>query len=126
MRPRRGLTLLEVLASAVLLAAMAAACVPLLRQAMRDSQVEEPSVDLRDLADFADVSTAHGPEVLLKQARTELPWPDSPDRAPVVVERLRAEDSRHAWLAFRAGTWTVFRWVEVPTDETSQQERQLR
>ncbi len=141
MTGRRGLTLLEVLASAVLLAVLAAACVPLLAAAMRDLEDVQPPFEYAELVEFVDSLLAQGADggpgpassatagaaewqkqmwfAGTAEAETEVPWPvEKPDRSPVRVRRLRADqDARHGWLVFSAGAWTVCRWVEVPGEE---------
>ncbi len=146
MRGRRGLTLLEVLASAVLLAVLAAACVPLLAAAMRDLEDERPPFEYGELVEFVDSLVAQGADVGpghassasegaahsqeqawfagTAEAETEVPWPaEQADRPPVRVRRLRAEpDARHGWLVFSAGAWTVCRWVEIRDEEGAGEE----
>lgn len=126
MKSNRGLTLLEVLAAAVLLAVMAAACLPLLHQATRDHYAVDPPFEVQELAELADDVMAHRSEELQGIAHAELPWPDAPDRGPVAVERLGAEGASHAWLVFTAGPWTACRWIEVCPDRTPEGEKQPR
>ncbi len=60
MKCRRGLTLLEVLASAVLLAVLAAACVPILAAAMRDLEDVQPPFEYGELVEFVESLVAQG------------------------------------------------------------------
>ncbi len=124
MKSRRGLTLLEVLGSAALLAVLAAACVPLLAAAMRDLEDVRPPFEYGELVKFVDSLLAQGSASALEADASEIPWPAiEGDRPSVRVRRMRAEpDARHAWLVFSAGPWTVCRWVEIPGDERSGQE----
>ena len=125
MRPRRALTLVEVLAATVLLAMLAAACMPLLQRAMRG--LDEPDapfnpLELSQLAAslLADAS-AFSVESPYQQDELQLPWPEHPQRPPVTVRRLMAQDveSDHAWLAFSSGKTFIFRWV--PVDHNAQE-----
>ncbi len=124
MKGRRGLTLLEVLASAVLLAVLAAACVPLLAAAMRDLEEVQPPFEYVELVEFVDSVLAECSATELEADESEIQWPATVgDRPSVRVRRLKAEpDARHAWLVFSAGPWAVCRWVEVPGEELAGQE----
>ncbi len=129
MRRRRGLTLVEVLASAMLLTLLAGTCVPLLRQATRVIREGGPPFELFELAEFADAFVADpaafetdeiGP--LDEQAQLELPWPQAPDRPAITVRRLTVDDADadHAWLTFTCDRWTVCRWMAVePQDDAA-------
>jgi prepilin-type N-terminal cleavage/methylation domain-containing protein len=114
---RRGLTLVETLAAAALLAVMAAAVAPLLRDAA--SAVEEPDeVDMLGLGQFADevaaVPERHGIDVRTGGPWSVL-WKRTFDERLVEVTRLLAktEPERSAWLVFRCGTGATLRWVAV-------------
>ncbi len=124
MKGRRGLTLLEVLASAVLLAVLAAACVPLLAAAMRDLEEAQPPFEYGELVEFVDSVLAEGSLNAIEADESEIQWPATGgDRPSVRVRRLMAEpDARHAWLVFSADPWAVCRWVEIPDEERSGQE----
>lgn len=119
MRIRRALTLVEVLAATVLLAMLAAACMPLLQRAMRG--LDEPEapfnpVELAQLADsFLADPSAFGVESPSEQDELHFPWPEHPQRPPVTVRRLTAQDAEadHTWLAFSSGKTFIFRWVPV-------------
>ena len=118
-----GLTLVEVLASTVLLTLLAATCVPLLRQAMRALHETEPPVKLSELVQFAEGFSAglagFEPESLSEQDYLELPWPEEPDRPAITVRRLIAddEDAGHTWLTFTCDRWTVSRWIAVDLED---------
>ena len=117
MRYGRGLTLIEVLASTALLAMMAAACVPLLRQSMRAAREPEHPIELLELAQIASGFLADPSALKLGQERgsREMPWPDHPERPPIAFERLTSEDvgANHAWVTFTCAGLTVSRWVPV-------------
>lgn len=126
MRPRRALTLVEVLAATVLLAMLAAACMPLLQRAMRGmgAPPEAPfnPVELAQLADsFLADPSAFGVESPSEQDELQLPWPEHPQRPPVTVRRLTAQDAEadHTWLAFSCASWAIHRWV--PVDHNGQE-----
>ena len=123
MMRRRGLTLLEVLASTVLLTLLASACLPLLRQAMSDlGQMDEPFalVELTQLAElFLADPPAFGVESLPSQSDDlHLPWPERPGRSPVTVRRWRtdAPPPDHAWLSFSCQGQRIFRWLAVEAE----------
>lgn len=123
MMHRRGLTLLEVLAAAVLLTVLATTCMPLLRKAMRDLREPEESVAIFDLAQFADDfvadPSAFDAESITPVAEAiQVPWLEHPDRPAVRVLRLNAigSDTDHAWLRFACGNRTVVRWIAVEVD----------
>lgn len=129
MMRRRGLTLLEVLASTVLLTLLASACLPLLRQAMSDlRQTDEPFalVELTQLAElFLADPSAFGVESLPSEPHElHLPWPEQPDRSPVTVRRLSADSSQHdhAWVSFSCEGQRVFRWLAVEADDARESE----
>ncbi|MCH8314449.1 MAG: type II secretion system protein [Planctomycetes bacterium] len=127
---RRGLTLLEVLASTVLLTMLASACLPLLRQAMSDlRQTDEPFalVELTQLAElFLADPSAFGVESLpLESDELHLPWPERPGRSPVTVRRWRADTPPppphdHAWVSFSCEGQRIFRWLAVETERESE------
>ena len=125
MRIRRALTLVEVLAATVLLAMLAAACMPLLQRAMRALRAPPPPdapfelFELSQLADsFLADASAFGVESPSEQDELQLPWPEHPQRPPVIVRRLTAQATEvdHTWLAFSSGKTFIFRWVPVDHD----------
>ncbi|MEE9128652.1 MAG: prepilin-type N-terminal cleavage/methylation domain-containing protein [Phycisphaerales bacterium] len=127
MMRRRGLTLLEVLASTVLLTMLASACLSLLRQAMSDlRQMDEPFalVELTQLAElFLADPSAFGVESLPSQSdELHLPWPERPGRSPVTVRRLSTDTSPHdhAWLSFSCEGQRIFRWLAVEAERESE------
>ena len=125
-RPRRGLTLIEVLASIVILTMLAVTCVPLLRQAAGARPIES-SIDLLELSRFADAvleePTAHGIESFENVQDMELSWPDDSQRAPARLVRLEAEPTDdenppdHVWLIFDVGDLQVLRYVVIERDK---------
>lgn len=124
MMRHRGLTLLEVLASTVLLTMLAWACVPLLRQAMNDlRQPDEPFalVELTQLAElFLADPAAFGVESLPSQVdELHLPWPEQSDRTPVIVHRLSTDAGPHdhAWVSFTSGEQRIFRWITIEDEQ---------
>ena len=124
MMRRRGLTLLEVLASTVLLTMLASACLPLLRQAMSDLRpTDEPFalVELTQLAElFLADPPAFGVESLESQSdELHLSWPEQPDRSPVTVRRLSvdAPPPDHVWVSFSCQGQRIFRWLAVEADD---------
>ncbi len=126
---RRGLTLLEVLASTVLLTMLASACLPLLRQAMSDlRQTDEPFalVELTQLAElFLADPSAFGVESLPSELdELHLPWPEQSDRSPVTVRRLSADapPHDHDWVSFSCEGQRVFRWLAVEADDAQESE----
>ena len=127
MMRRRGLTLLEVLASTVLLTMLASACLPLLRQAMNDlRQTDEPFalIELTQLAEiFLADPAAFGVEALPSQGdELQLPWPEQSDRSPVIVHRLSADGEAldHAWLRFTSEGQRIFRWIAIDDEQESE------
>ncbi len=126
---RRGLTLLEVLASTVLLTMLASACLPLLRQAMSDLRpTDEPFalVELTQLAElFLADPSAFGVESLpLQLDELHLPWPEQPDRSPITVRRWSADapPPDHGWLSFSCEGQRIFRWLAVEADDARESE----
>ena len=121
MTARRGLTLVEVLASTVLLTLIAATCVPVLRQAMDAAREPTRSIDLVDLAELAD-QLAGDPDALGPlgaEGQLELPWPDQPDHPAVLISRLESaggDEVDHAWLTFNCDGWSVTRWIVIESD----------
>ena len=127
---RRGLTLLEVLASTVLLTMLASACLPLLRQAMSDlGPTDEPFalVELTQLAElFLADPSAFGVESLPSESdELHLPWPERPGRSPVTVRRWRADPPPppphdHAWVSFSCEGQRIFRWLVAEVERESE------
>ena len=132
MNVHRGLTLLEVLIATALLAVMAAACVPVMAQAMRALAFDdsEHELEIDDLARFADALLVNpesfglkGPHELLDSREAQLEWPADllPGRsAPIVPVQVRvlrnadASEADHAWLVFECDGVVVHRWLEIP------------
>ncbi len=127
MMRRRGLTLLEVLASTVLLTLLASACLPLLQQAMSDlRQTDEPfaMVGLTQLAELflADPSAFGVASLPSELDELHLPWPEQPDRSPVTVRRLSADapPHDHAWVSFSCEGQRIFRWLAAEAEQESE------
>lgn len=126
---RRGFTLVETLAAAALLAAMAAACVPLIAQAAaaaRDASTdgEEGQPDAVDLARFADQIAARPEAFGIDLASLEpvaVAWPEGGTFAPVEVLRLecRTRPDEGPWLLLRCGDRSALRWIALDTKTTS-------
>lgn len=122
----RGLTLVEVLAATVLLALLAAATVPLVREvgrALDRSITDEDLVTLTWLGDLADRVLAEPGKYGLAGVSSpgpigELPVrypPGEVETRPVTVTRLDSTDADRAWLAFASGRVRVFRDIAVQT-----------
>jgi Prokaryotic N-terminal methylation motif len=125
-RRRRGLTLVEVVSAAALLAVLSIACVPMIRGL--DSPGEHrPPVPIEALADFAD-AVLESPErfgVTLEALanRTPVPpldWPDAPSIPSIVPARVeaiklldRAAQAEHVWLIFECAGTRVARSIAV-------------
>ena len=126
MTGRRAFTLVETLAAAAILAVMAAACAPLLAQAMRaaDDPAEQApgdwdALDLGRLADrIAEDPAAFGIDPT-GPVDALVGWPEATGRPAVHVSRLDAEGedgtedggSTGAWLAMRCDGRIAVRWV---------------
>jgi prepilin-type N-terminal cleavage/methylation domain-containing protein len=121
--PRRALTLIEVLAATVLLATIAAACLPVIATA-REHLIspKAPTISVDDLALIADELIADPASL----GATDLTAPEpfeftlTDDRVgTIAVRRLDCADSevRHAWVSFEAGGASVFRWIALPAQE---------
>ena len=141
-RARRGLSLVETLAAAAILAATVAACVPLLRLAgAGPAGSAAPAVDAALLGELADRIAAdpegHG---LTPRTGTEMavPWPDDlassadrplPDASvePLAPTRLSSTDPEDArserWLVVRAGGEVVHRWTRLRPEAGRQPRR---
>jgi prepilin-type N-terminal cleavage/methylation domain-containing protein len=130
----RGLTLLEVLIATALLAMMAAACVPVMAQAMRalQSHAIARQNEAIDLAQFADTVLQRPDLIGLKDSKElldtsgrEASWPSEefPQQShapPVKISVLRAPedtDAKHAWLVFECDEVLVHRWLPLPATE---------
>ena len=129
-----GLTLVEVLASTVLLALMASVCVPLLQgsiRALRPATTSVPVVELAALADaFVLAPGSFGDETLDLGTleMMSLGWPDDPDRPEITVTRLAPAESdveddedptrlEYVWLAFTCADVTLWRWVAIAEED---------
>jgi len=123
---RRGLTLLEVVAAAALLAVIAAACLPMLREARRWAESTSEPHRFDDLAMFADAvlvrpeSVGLTAEDLVKaDLSIELDGGAFVPLLSTVTVRLvttDAEEVRRAWLVFESGKDAVLRPVELPEE----------
>ncbi len=125
----RGLTLIEVVVSAVLLAIVGATCASFLRDAARDASTARSTTQheaVRDLGEAANAILVSQPALagrLLEQhGRLTLDWPDATDRREVIVSvgsmheaEPGAPEPSHAWLIFEAEGVAVARWVRLPT-----------
>ncbi|MCP3902961.1 MAG: prepilin-type N-terminal cleavage/methylation domain-containing protein [Planctomycetes bacterium] len=115
----RGLTLVEVLASTVLLVVIATVCLPTITAA-REHLAADPDavpVDLLGAAadEFMAEPESHGVESLPELEQVEI---TTSSLGPIVVTHVEGPmDSAHVWLRFSAGTTSVFRWVRLPEEE---------
>lgn len=121
---RRGITLLEVVAAAALLAVIAAACVPMLREARRwANRIAEPD-RFDDLAAVADAIVAD--PKLFGLVETDLTTdgfettvsPPELDPDAVRIRLLQSDDeaATHAWLVLDCNGDTLLRYVELPVE----------
>ena len=126
---RRGLSLLEVMLAAALLALITATCLPAVVRAAAalDTGDAEPTVSRAELARLADAlieaPAAFGLETLPTSDVFEVAWPEAPGRPLVSARRHRAAstiDDGRAWLVLTCGDATVCRWLPPP--ETSDEE----
>ena len=122
---RRGLTLIEVLASIVILTMLAVVCMPMLQAAETSSQAqldERLLVDLGNLADaLIESPREFGIDDLSAIDTIELAWPeiiiiDEPTRDPVSLQLRCVGDGEggiaHAWAIFRTeGGIAICRWI---------------
>ena len=127
MRRHKGLTLLEVLAATVLLSMIAAACVPLLQQAMRHLHTPIESISIFDLAELADAFVADPAQFNVESIQSmddelPLPWPNFTDRPGILVHPMMADDPavNHTWLRFSCADRSVYRWITVDPEQESQ------
>ncbi|MCI0362313.1 MAG: type II secretion system GspH family protein, partial [Phycisphaerales bacterium] len=98
MKNQRALTLVEVLASIVLLTILAATCVPLLRAAMRTLGTQDAeSASMAELGLLAnkllDEPAAFDIEDLQAVQSTSIPWLEHPERDSLQLELLTAAES---------------------------------
>lgn len=119
---RRAMTLVEVLASLVLLTLLAGASASMLRSAAQAMPREEDSgaFELAALADavLAD-PVAHGIDTPLHELTSlDIPWPDHPARPPARLRVLRSDEPEadHAWLVLEWDGAAVSRWLALPEE----------
>lgn len=143
--PRRGLTLLEVLISTAILAALAAACLPAIARAMAllGQTTQAPLINEADLAAAADSFLADPRRFGVEEAKPvhtiehlRLPWPADDLRfdarrtspgSPIEIQPLHLAGETgtdHVWLQFECDGAVVLRWVAVPMQPESTQEGQ--
>lgn len=123
MRAKRqaGLTLIELVAALALLAMIVTASLPVLQEAARSLQSNEPAVAVEDLGMLADRMLsdpeAFGIEPLHAFESAQIEWPTDllPDATSdaVTVELVRIEETDHAWLRFSAGEAATLRWIKL-------------
>jgi prepilin-type N-terminal cleavage/methylation domain-containing protein len=133
MNVSRGLTLLEVLASVVLLTMLAAACLPLLQKATRtiaETQAQSSS-EFLVIAEFADKllkePATFGVSDLAEIETLSLSWPDHPELEQITIEKFTApmeqsgselkEQLRGAWLKIECNGEVVYRWIPLPAQD---------
>lgn len=126
----RGLTLVEVLISAALLAVLASACVPVVARAMSliahaqpsSTQWKEATSFRLELADVADrlmtEPQAFGLDELPEAGDFSVPWPDHPERGLIRIRVLESssgeKDPKDEWLVIEGSDGStaviVHRW----------------
>ncbi len=116
---RRGLTLVEVLAAAALLAVTVGALVPLLRDARDVGELDESAIAIFELAQAADrlmlELTAEDARSLVSVPRHERAVGEL-EKLPIRVSaeiRVR-DDESHAWIVFERDGLAVTRWIQLP------------
>ncbi len=126
---RRGLTLLEVLASTVLLSLVASACVPFLVESMAVIYPVRKAITHSELGLLADAFMADPasfgkeyPATLTSQEAFEIAGPEASGDVslpPVTVSRLAPEaiDADHTWLIFTCEGLSVSRWIPLVPEE---------
>jgi len=137
MRRARGLTLLETVIAAALLAVLGATGASLLVDARQRIDRPAPKVSVHDLSMLAAAlvndpsGVGLGASIADVGERTTLQWPDAFEApgAPAVTLRFVAskgfaatgEDqeraARRAWLVLECAGVTTARWVELPDEE---------
>jgi len=126
---RRALTLVEVLASVVILTMLTVACLPLLRDAAHGLERTEPDAELFELSRLADEVVedpeAFGIGALESVEQVQISWPEEPGREPVDVSRLQAQSDEvrdapdHCWLVFRCGGRETLRYLPMSETESA-------
>jgi prepilin-type N-terminal cleavage/methylation domain-containing protein len=123
MSTRRGLTLVEMLAAALLLAMLAAACVPRLQAIPAAGAGARPGFDLLDLARLADLIAADlarpgSPQRPMPLSPTSVAWPDHPERPPARMRWIVAANggTEHAWIVIECHGLAVARWIPTAPD----------
>ena len=118
MTAQRGLTLIEMLASAALLTLLATAAVPVLRSA-HAAQQEPQAFDLVELSRLADLAVADAASLADGETIT-IGWDelddDVTDRPPVAV-RIVTAGEHGAWVAFTCDRLHVFRWIHRESEQ---------
>lgn len=117
MKGQRGVTLVEVLAAAVLLAVSVAALLPVLRDAHGVNAADDSGERVFALARAADRIMEgleeEGVEALLG-ATQRVAWPGDPGRVVVVRAEARAREGRRwAWVVFEGDGVAVARWAPL-------------
>jgi hypothetical protein len=119
------MTLIEVLAATVLLAALAATSARVLQSVRSDSQqtLGTPFFELASLADsFIAEPAAFGVNIPLDKIGAEqsaIRWPNRPNREPVLITRVDPQSpvKDHAWLVFQHGSSAVSRYIPLSVKE---------
>ena len=110
---RRALTMIETLAATVLLAVLAAACLPAVQGALRQLQVAPADrVSIAQLGRFADEFLAISEtEAILADFSHGVIYSPALE-ADVEVTRMQARGpTDHAWLKFACDEAIVLRWI---------------
>jgi prepilin-type N-terminal cleavage/methylation domain-containing protein len=134
--PRRAMTLIELLASLVLLSLVASVCVPIFQQSSRllrletaNSALSELHADLSRLAsDLIAEPKRFGIENDLLEGHKAIPWPDGTHASAVVIEPIAQtrnfkDQSKTVggWIRFSCEACEVYRWVRVSETQGSGQ-----
>lgn len=128
---RRGLTLIETLASLTLLALMGAVSASLIRSARLSLQVPDPSIHIAQLETLADTLIDQTESLQIDWERLseaggdafDVPWPpDARQGAGAAREHARArivisDQADHAWLLLEWRGAAVGRWLNTPPKE---------
>ncbi len=121
---RRGLTLLGLLVSVMLMAIIGAACLPVMQSAaaeLSEAAVgeDEDGVGLARAVDayleLEDTELPTDGEELM----AELPWPEDVEAGPAYVKQLLSNDpgTDHFWLVFTCDGRSVARWMATETED---------
>jgi len=127
---RRAMTLIEVLATTVLLAILSSVCASLLRSVpvtMAHQSGDMAAIDLLALERLADELITE--DDFLARLTTDssadmiVGWPGEPARPPVRIRRVElgasGDEPTRAWVAFSCGELIVWRFIDLPEEMPS-------